>query len=125
MDAIGFSKPVIVNDLSIEFNVTTRTLYKDFATREKWQPRLMGVKDAKQAVLKARNRFEKIYRDASLMTQDANPNVKLGAQKIRLEATTRWLETFPELRQIMQIGEPNKPFVIKMWRREDAELKTT
>ena len=125
MEGIGFSKAEILKELPIQFHVTERTVYHDFEHREKWQPRLMHVKDAKQAVLKARNRFNTIYKDASIMLTNDNPNVKLGAQKIRLEATTRWLETFPELRQIIQTGEPNKPFIIKMWRPELAKPKTT
>lgn len=90
MEGLGFSKPEIVKELSTKFQVSTRTVYSDFASRESWQP--FTTRDAALTIL---NRYEQIYRDASLNSLTAeNESNRLGWKKLMLDTNTKLAEHF-------------------------------
>jgi hypothetical protein len=45
LEGLGFSQAEIVNELSQKSSCTKRAVYKDFETRESWQPILQSVVD--------------------------------------------------------------------------------
>ena len=66
LEGLGFSQAEIVNELSQKLSCSKRLLYKDFETRECWQPTLQIVTESKAVMMKIVNRYEQIYRQASL-----------------------------------------------------------
>jgi len=57
-----------------------RTVYCDLETREGWQPIVQSVVDARNVLLKVVNRYEQIYRQASIRLLTAsNELAQLGA----------------------------------------------
>ena len=66
LEGLGFSQAEIVNELSQKSSCTKRAVYKDFETRERWQPVLQSVVESNAVLLKAINRYEQIYRQASM-----------------------------------------------------------
>jgi hypothetical protein len=78
LEGEGFSPTEIVKDLSVKYEVTVRTVYHDFETKHIWQP-LISEWDFEEHLLTTVNRYEQLYRKASLLTHDNNPLVRLGA----------------------------------------------
>jgi len=100
LEGLGFSQAEIVKELSQRLGCSGRTLYKDFENRAVWQPGLLGFLDNKGVLSKVINRYEQIYRQASVrlltFTQEAS---QLGALNIMLKANAMLCETavLPEL----------------------------
>ncbi len=69
-----------------------RTVYNDFETRESWQPVLHGVLGLESVLLKAVNRYEQIYRQASvrLLTLE-NEACQLSALNVKLKVNATLL----------------------------------
>jgi transcriptional antiterminator len=90
LEGQGFSKTEIVTEISAKYQVSTRTVYKDFTSRESWQPYT-----TKEAALTILNRYEQIYRDASLnsLTAESESN-RIGWKKLMLDANTKLAEHF-------------------------------
>ena len=87
MEGDGFDRPDIVKTLAQEFQCSTRTLQRDIAIREKWQPQITHLTDKKQAYYSLLNRFEQIYKKGSFTYQHCNnENVKIAALKLMLDA---------------------------------------
>lgn len=87
MEGAGFSRIEILNELTKEFEVCKATIHRDYRLRSKWQPSIQSM-DPEASLLKTINRYEQIYRKASLISlQDQNPNARVGALKVMLEAT--------------------------------------
>lgn len=78
LEGEGFSPTEIVKDLSVKYDVTVRTVYHDFETRHLWQP-FISEWSFEEQLLTTVNRYEQLYRRASLLTLDTNPLVRLGA----------------------------------------------
>ena len=71
-----------------------RTLYNDFETRESWQSNLQSVADSEGVLLKVVNKYEQIYRQASVRLLTATTEVaQLGALNVMLKANELLFET--------------------------------
>ena len=94
LEGLGFSQAEIVKELSQKCACSRRTLYKDFENRDSWQPILQSVLNPERVLLKVVNRYEQIYRQASIRLLTAsNELAQLGALNIMLKATSMLNET--------------------------------
>jgi hypothetical protein len=94
LEGLGFSQAEIVNELSQKNACTKRAVYKDFETRESWQPVLQCVVKPEAVLLKVVNRYEQIYRQASIrLLTFENELAQLGALNIMLKANALLNET--------------------------------
>jgi transcriptional antiterminator len=66
LEGLGFSMPEIVTELSQKYQCSGRTVYRDFESRCQWQPELQNVKNHSQILMRTVNRYEQIYREASV-----------------------------------------------------------
>src|SRR4030066_1860174 len=100
LEGLGFSQVEIVNELSQKSSCTKRAVYKDFETRGSWQPTLQSVVEPNAVLLKVVNRYEQIYRQASMrLLTSSNELAQLGALNTMLKANSLLFETavLPEL----------------------------
>ena len=94
LEGFGFSQAEIVKELSVKYACSRRTVYKDFEGRAGWQPVLQGVVDHERVLLKVVNRYEQIYRQASVrLFRVSNELAQLGALNIMLKANAMLFET--------------------------------
>jgi len=94
LEGLGFSQAEIVKELSVKCACSSRTVYKDFETRESWQPIVQSVIDARKVLLKVVNRYEQIYRQASVRLLTFTDEVsQLGALNTMLKANAALFET--------------------------------
>ncbi len=66
LEGLGFSQAEIVKELSQKASCSKRTVYNDFESRACWQPLLQSVVKPEELLLKVMNRFEQVYRQASM-----------------------------------------------------------
>ena len=66
LEGLGFSQAEIVKELSVKAACTERSIYYDFESRSTWQPILQSTVKPEQILLKIINRYEQIYRQASM-----------------------------------------------------------
>ena len=100
LEGMGFNRSEIMKQLSEKYGCSERTLYYDFETREDWQTALQELDDSQAILLKTVNRFEQIYRQASVRLLTGTQEVaQLGALNIMLKANSKILEiaVLPEL----------------------------
>jgi transcriptional antiterminator len=100
LEGLGFSQAEIVKELSEKCACSRRTVYNDFESRESWQPTIQSVIDSRRLLLKVVNRYEQIYRQASVRLLTATEEAcQLGALNIMLKANAMLSETavLPEL----------------------------
>lgn len=100
LEGLGFCQAEIVERLSEKAGCAERTVYNDFETRASWQPILQSIIRPDDVLLKINNRYEQIYRQASLhLLSSSNPLVQLGALNTMLKVNTLMFETLvlPEL----------------------------
>ncbi len=71
LEARGFSLCEIVKALSEEYQTSERNIYYDAETRDTWQPVLTQLFDLDKARLMVINRYDFLYRQASLHFQTA------------------------------------------------------
>jgi hypothetical protein len=94
LEGLGFSQAEVVNELSQKMACTKRVVYRDFETREIWQPALQSVVEPKAVLFKVINRYEQIYRQASMrFLTGSNELAKLGTLNIMLKANMLLNET--------------------------------
>jgi len=94
LEGLGFSQAEIVKELSAKCECSSRTVYNDFETRSCWQPVLQSVLDSEGVLLKVVNRYEQIYRQASVRLLTASLEVvQLGALNVMLKANALLFET--------------------------------
>lgn len=72
LEAKGFSLCEIVKILSEKYQTSERNLYYDAETRDTWQPVLTQLFDLDKARLMVINRYDYLYRMASLHFQTAS-----------------------------------------------------
>jgi hypothetical protein len=72
LEAKGFSLCEIVKLLSEKFQTSERNIYYDAETRDTWQPVLTQLFDLDKARLVVINRYDFLYRQASLHFQTAS-----------------------------------------------------
>ncbi len=88
-EAMGCSQAEILGLLCDKFGCSPRTVYNDFETRTSWQPILLSVQKPEDVQLKVANRFDWIYRQASVRAYStSNESVKLGALNTMLKANS-------------------------------------
>jgi hypothetical protein len=76
LEGLGFSPPQIVTELSQKYQFSGRTVYRDFESRGQWQPELQNVKNHTQILMRTVNRYEQIYREASVrFVQDSDSSL--------------------------------------------------
>jgi len=100
LEGLGFSQVEIVKELSVKCACSERAVYSDFETRGSWQPTLQSVVNSEGVLLKVVNRYEQIYRQASLrLLTSSNELAQLGALNMMLKANSLLFETavLPEL----------------------------
>ena len=66
LEGMGFNQVEIVKQLSQKHGCSDRTVYYDFENRANWQPTLQQLSDHEAILLKTVNRYEQIYREASI-----------------------------------------------------------
>jgi hypothetical protein len=94
LEGLGFSQAEIVKELSVKCACSGRTVYNDFETRQSWQPVVQSVIDARAVLLKVVNRYEQIYRQASVrLLTFQNELAQLAALNTMLKANALLHET--------------------------------
>jgi len=94
LEGLGFSQAEIVKELSQKLGCSRRTVYHDFEDRVSWQPILLSVVDSKKLLFKIVNRYEQIYRQASVRLLTAPQEaLQLGALNVMLKANALLFET--------------------------------
>ena len=76
LEAKGFSLCESVKILSEKYRTSERNIYYDAETRDTWQPVLTQLFDLEKARLILVNRYDYLYRTASLHFQTANESQK-------------------------------------------------
>ncbi|MDR0471496.1 MAG: hypothetical protein LBH79_07245 [Nitrososphaerota archaeon] len=89
LEALGFSLCEIVKQLSEKYQTSQRNIYYDAENRGTWQPVLTQLFDLDKAHLIAANRYEYLYRLASLHFQTANDVQKPVYLSRMIEITDR------------------------------------
>ena len=100
LEGLGFSKSEIVKELSRNFHCSERTVYHDFESRERWQPELQHIQNNSSILLKVVNRYEQIYRQASIkLLTGSQGAIQLGALNVMLKANRLVFESavLPEI----------------------------
>ena len=93
LEGMGLSQPEIVKQISQKFQVSARSVYRDFKLRGQWQPLLLQLKDQDRVMQKVINRYEQIYERAAFKhVTSQNENVQVGALKIMLDANSKICE---------------------------------
>jgi len=94
LEGLGFSQAEIVKELSVKCACSRRTVYGDFESRESWQPIVQSVADARKLLFKVVNRYEQVYRQASIrLLTVSNELAQLGALNVMLKANALLFET--------------------------------
>ncbi len=93
LEGLGFSPPEIVTELSQKYGCSGRTVYRDFESRGRWQPELQNVKNHSQILMRTVNRYEQIYREASVRLLTGTQELtQLGALNIMLKVNSKIYE---------------------------------
>ena len=93
LEGLGFSPPEIVTELSQKYECSGRTVYRDFESRSQWQPELLNVKNHSQILMRTVNRYEQIYREASVRLLTGTQELtQLGALNIMLKVNSKIYE---------------------------------
>jgi len=93
LEGLGFSMPEIVTELSQKHECSGRTVYRDFESRGQWQPDLQNVKNHTQILMRTVNRYEQIYREASVRLLTGTQELtQLGALNIMLKVNSKIYE---------------------------------
>jgi hypothetical protein len=89
LEGLGFSEAEIVKELSAKCECSERTLYSDFECRSVWQLVLQSVIKPDGVLLKVMNRYEQIYRHASLrFITTSNELARMAALNIMLKTNS-------------------------------------
>ena len=108
LEGLGFSQAEIVKELSIKFACSHRSVYSDFETREGWQASLQSGLKPNEVLLKVINRYEQIYRQASMrFLTSSNELARIAALNIMLKTNSLLFETavLPELMSRLKVLE--------------------
>ena len=94
LEGLGFSQAEIVKELSIKFACSHRSVYSDFETREGWQSSLQSGLKPNEVLLKVINRYEQIYRQASMrFLTSSNELARIAALNMMLKTNSLLFET--------------------------------
>ena len=89
LEAKGFSLCETVKLLSEKYQTSERNIYYDAETRNTWQPVLTQLFDLDKARLVVMNRYDFLYRQASLHFQTASESLKPVYLSKMVEITDR------------------------------------
>jgi hypothetical protein len=89
LEAKGFSLCEIVKVLSEKYQTSERNIYYDAETRDTWQPVLTQLFDLDKARLMVTNRYDYLYRMASLHFQTASDAQKPAYLSKMVDITDR------------------------------------
>jgi len=93
LEGMGFNQVEIVKQLSQKHGCSDRTVYYDFENRANWQPTLQQLSDHEAILLKTVNRYEQIYREASIRLLTGTQELtQLGALNIMLKVNSKIYE---------------------------------
>jgi len=93
LEGMGFNQVEIVKQLSQKHGCSDRTVYYDFENRANWQPTLQQLSDHEAILLKTVNRYEQIYREASIRLLTGTQELtQLGALNIMLKVNGKIYE---------------------------------
>ncbi len=93
LEGMGFNQVEIVKQLSQKHGCSDRTVYYDFENRANWQPTLQQLSDHEAVLLKTVNRYEQIYREASIRLLTGTQELtQLGALNIMLKVNSKIYE---------------------------------
>jgi hypothetical protein len=92
LEAKGFSLCEIVKLLSEKYHTSERTIYNDAENRRTWQPVLTQLFDLDHARLVVVNRYDFLYRQASLHFQTAGESQKPLYLSRMVDITDRLVE---------------------------------
>ena len=94
LEGLGLTQAEIIKQLCEKAACAPRTVYNDFETRATWQPILQSAVNPEDVLLKITNRYEQIYRQASLrVLSSPNPLAQLGALNTMLKVNSLMFET--------------------------------
>jgi hypothetical protein len=94
LEGLGFSQAEIVKELSVKFACSHRSVYCDFETRDGWQASLQSGLKPNEVLLKVINRYEQIYRQASMrFLTSSNELARIAALNIMLKTNSLLFET--------------------------------
>ena len=94
LEGLGFSQAEVVKELSQKIGCSGRTVYRDFESRGEWQPTFQGGIEPKAVLFKVLNRYEQIYRRASMrLLTSSNELAQLGALNIMIKANDALRDT--------------------------------
>ena len=94
-----------MKELSQKCACTKRTVYYDFESRATWQPTIQSVTNPGAVLLKVVNRYEQIYRQASMrLLTSPNEFAQLGALNTMLKANALLFETAVLLIVVQGVG---------------------
>jgi hypothetical protein len=108
LEGLGFSQAEIVTQLSQKTGCSKRTVYLDFESRKDWQPALQGIQKSHDVLNKVVNRYEQIYRQASIVFLTSEGEfVKIGALNTMLKANTMLFQSvvLPEVLSRLEVLE--------------------
>jgi len=100
LEGMGFNQAEIVKQLSEKYQCSDRAVYYDFENREDWQTALQELGNNQIILLKVINRYEQIYRQASVrLLTGVQEATQLGALNVMMKANGKILEVavLPEL----------------------------
>ena len=89
LEAKGFSLCEIVKVLSEKYRTSERNIYYDAENRNTWQPVLTQLFDLDKARLVVMNRYEYLYRQASLRFETASDSQKPAYLSKMVDITDR------------------------------------
>jgi transcriptional antiterminator len=93
LEGMGFNQVEIVKQLSQKHGCSDRTVYYDFENRASWQSTLQQLSDHEAILLKTVNRYEQIYREASVRLLTGTQELtQLGALNIMLKVNSKIYE---------------------------------
>ncbi|MGD6806832.1 MAG: hypothetical protein ACQCN4_07720 [Candidatus Bathyarchaeia archaeon] len=131
LEAKGFSLCEIVKILSEKYQTSERNIYYDAETRETWQPVLTQLFELDKARLILINRYDYLYRMASLNFQTAGEAQKPAYLSKMVDITDRivallGLETLKEKQDTeKRVAEIKKEIAPNETLREASRLQRT
>ena len=124
LEGNGLLPSEIVKELSAEFQVTPRTVWYDFASKQKWQPKLVAME---KALLKTLNRHDQLYRKVMLAYLQAGDdktklvalNLLRGINKDQFDMmqSSGKIEKAPDKAEIT--AKTTTTIIWKAWKPED------
>jgi hypothetical protein len=94
LEGLGFSQPEIVKELSQKFACSGRTVYRDFECRDRWQSDLQHLENHGRILMKVVNRYEQIYRQASIKLLTGS--LQANRNRVRIRHYNGQLPDLPE-----------------------------